>query len=179
MNIFAREAIENGLALKGTLSDSKIELVDVSVLKPHEDIDAGKLRALREDLLKNGINLPIVVDRKTKIILDGHHRYHVFKRMHIKKIPVFYVDYSDSRIVIDSWRGQKITKGDVIKKVASGGVFPRKTTKHMFLSEGGRTHISSVLPNAGIMLTELMLPKDAKRKIPDAHNSAPAKEGTV
>lgn len=61
-------------------------------------------------------------------------------------MPVFYVDYFDDRIILDSWNGLKLTKSDVIKKVSSGELFPNKTTKHMFLSDNGITHISSIIP---------------------------------
>lgn len=164
MNIFAysRANERTSVKLESRLHASKIDLVDISHLKPHEEIDSAKLKDLKGCITEHGLMFPIVADKKTKIILDGHHRYNVFKKMKLAKIPVFYVDYSDNRIVVDSWSGKKITKQDVIDKVASGKVFPLKTTKHMFLSDDGPKHISSVLPSANVRISELAA-KKAKR----------------
>lgn len=164
MNIFAyARANETNSSLKTRLHQSKIDLVDITHLKPHEGIEAEKLKDLAECISEHGLLFPIVADKKTKIILDGHHRYHVFKKMNLEKIPVFYVDYLDERIIVDSWNGKKISKQEVISKVKSGGIFPLKTTKHMFISEKGLTHISSVLPGANVKVSELAAKRAKKR----------------
>ena len=116
-----------------------VELVDVSKLKPHEQVSDEDMNSLRNSLLKEDkciLKFPIVCEKEYNIIIDGHNRYHIFKELGLKKIPVYYVDYFDDRIVVDSWReGEKVTKRDVIEAAKSGKVFPPKTTKHLYIKK--------------------------------------------
>ncbi|VVB61172.1 ParB-like nuclease domain protein [uncultured archaeon] len=130
-------------------------MIDISDLKPHEEIDPKRVFQIQESIIKEGLKHPIVVDKLTKIILDGHHRYNVMKSLKIDKVPVFYVDYFDSRIVVDSWNGLKLTKNDVINNVREGKLFPNKTTKHMFISEKGVVHISLITPEINVDILNL------------------------
>lgn len=142
-------------SLKWRLKQLGIELADLHNLKPHELVDDDRLVEIRESIVKNGMLYPIVAERETSIILDGHHRFNIFKRFGIRVIPVFYVDYSDDRVVLDSWNGMEITKGEVIGAVNSGRLFSNKTTKHMFLLDGRPVHISSIVPRIGLNVFKL------------------------
>ena len=143
-------AIDNGFLSGDMLKRVNVELVSVSELKPHEEIDENRLSEVLESITREGLKYPVVVDRRTNIIIDGHHRFNTFKKLNVDKIPVFYVDYFDARIVLDSWRGLKLTKNDVIEKVDSGKLFLHKTTKHVFLSDNGPVHISVILPEVNL-----------------------------
>ena len=136
MNVFA------GQATKRILGTLKTERIDALI--QHEHTDEKHLDEVRKSILKEGLNFPIVADKKTKLVLDGHHRLNALKGLGVRNIPVLYVDYFDDRIVLDSWRGQKLTKEEVLANAASGKLFPIKTTKHMFLSSNGLRHISSI-----------------------------------
>lgn len=114
-----------------------------------------RLKQVRESILSEGLKHPIVVDRATKIILDGHHRYNTLKSLRIEKVPVFYVNYFDDRIIVDSWNGAKLTKKDVVEKVNSGGLFPKKTTKHMIRTETGLVHISIIMPTINLDILKI------------------------
>lgn len=105
--------------------------------------------------MSEGLKHPIVVDRETKIILDGHHRYNTLKSLKIEKVPVFYVNYFDDKIVLDSWNGAKLTKKDVIEKVKSDELFPKKTTKHMIQTETGLVHISIIMPTINLDILKI------------------------
>ena len=146
---------ENLSSLKNRLKLLKIKLCKISELKPHENIDRNHLLAVKTSLIKEGLNFPIVTDKDTNTILDSHHRFNIFKELKIKIIPVFYVDYSDDRIILDSWKGQKVTKNEVISAANSGKLFPNKTTKHMFLSNNELKHISSTIPKVDLDIFKL------------------------
>ena len=139
-------AVNNYVLLVEKLKQQNVELIGVSELKPHEQVNEKRILEVRESIITEGLKYPIVVDKATKIILDGHHRYNILKKLKVSKVPVFFVNYFDERIILDSWNGAKLTKNDVVKKVNSGKLFPQKTTKHMFASEKGITHISSIIP---------------------------------
>jgi len=142
---------------KSTMSsiDENIKIVRTDKLRPHEEVDQERVEEVARCIQNIGLQYPVVADRKTNIILDGHHRYNAFRKMKIKDIPVYYIDYEDKQIIIDSWTGNKITKEDVIKKVDSGGLFPQKTTKHMLLTEKGLAHISISLPRVNLKIEKL------------------------
>ena len=62
-------------------------------------------------------------------------------------LPVDYLD--DQRIAVDVWPGcgrDRITKEEVIAMAASGGLFPPKTSRHVFTFE---------LPKLSIPLDDL------------------------
>ena len=113
----------------------EIVLIEVSKLLPHEEIKQKELRKLI-DLVKKrgGLYDPILVDRETKILLDGHHRYNTALHLGLKFIPGIEVDYlEDESIQVESWSGKeemKITKESVLSMAKSGNLFPPKTSKH-------------------------------------------------
>jgi len=113
----------------------KIMLVDIHKLRCHEAVDKGRLAALQKQLEVSGIIYrPIIVDRRSYVILDGHHRYTVLKHLGAKKIPVHFVDYfsSDVRVYVRRKNMQmKLLKEAVIATANMNHVFPSKTTRHL------------------------------------------------
>ena len=113
----------------------EIVLIQMSELLPHEEIKQKKLRTLI-DLVKKrgGLYEPILVDRETKTLLDGHHRYNTALHLGLKFIPGIEVDYlEDESIQVESWPGKeemKITKESVLSMAKSENLFPPKTSKH-------------------------------------------------
>ena len=86
------------------------------------------IREIRKDgFLKN----PIIVDRNTKVILDGHHRFNALRRMNCKKIMVCFVDYNSDKIRVYPRGKMKVTKEKIINAGLSGKKLKAKTTKHM------------------------------------------------
>ena len=72
---------------------------------------------------------PIIVDRGTNVILDGHHRFAAADKLGLGLIPAILVDYPDSEISVSSWRsGIEIGSDDVIKAGVSGRLLPSKTS---------------------------------------------------
>ena len=113
----------------------EIVLIQISELLPHEEIKQKKLRKLI-DLVKKrgGLYEPILVDRETKTLLDGHHRYNTALHLGLKFIPGIEIDYlEDESIQVESWPGKeemKITKESVLSMAKSENLFPPKTSKH-------------------------------------------------
>lgn len=110
----------------------QIKIIKNSLLKPHERIRKIHARKLLKQIAVDGmIKNPIVADRNSGVILDGHHRVWVVKNLGLTKIPVYLVDYQDRKIKVVSWRkGGKITKRQVIEAGISGKLLRPKTSKH-------------------------------------------------
>ena len=110
-----------------------ITLLPIDVLKQHEQVLKYNVATVEHDLLRDGvIRDPIVVDRKTMIILDGHHRYNVLKHMGAAYVPVYLVDYASSAVQVHSWRpGVHISKDDVVRAGLSGHLMAAKSSRHV------------------------------------------------
>jgi hypothetical protein len=81
-----------------------ITILDISSLHLHEEILPQLLNRLVEtinedDMLKH----PIIVDRKTLVVLDGMHRVAALKRLNCEKIPVCLVDYENPAVTVGCW----------------------------------------------------------------------------
>jgi hypothetical protein len=119
-------------------------LIDLESLKEHEEIRPDYLEELKNEILSDGIlKMPIAVDKKTYIILDGHHRLHALKKIGCKRIPVILFDYQSPEIeVLPHREGETVTKEMIIQTALKGRRMPPKTSKHMIMIEGELKHIS-------------------------------------
>ena len=115
--------------------EEDVQLVPVEWLKPHEEIKPRNRDKLL-DMTKRwgGYTKPLIVDKKTGAILDGHHRYSIAGELNLMRIPVIAVDYlNDDSIEVDVWPAANIdslTKNEVIEMSLSANVFPPKTSRH-------------------------------------------------
>jgi len=115
--------------------EEDVQLVPVEWLKPHEEIKPRNRDKLLEMTKRwGGYTKPLIVDRVTGAILDGHHRYSIALELNLAKLPVIAVDYLlDETIEVDVWPSagvDSLTKEEVIAMSLSGEVFPPKTSRH-------------------------------------------------
>lgn len=111
-----------------------LKLLAVNQLIPHEKVESRKLEKVLADLKKTQIlRKPVVIDVKSNIILDGHHRCQAFKEMGIREIPCLMVDYFSKDIKVYFRRPEiknRLVKELILKYAEEGKLFPYKTTKH-------------------------------------------------
>ena len=110
-------------------------LIEPGALKPHEDVDADRVRALAEEIhLADSFYPPVLIDDASRVILDGHHRWHASVLLALVWLPCYAVDYkNDPAIRVISRRSEiAITKDDVIAMGLSGRSYPYKTTRHVY-----------------------------------------------
>jgi ParB-like chromosome segregation protein Spo0J len=116
-------------------------LVDIRKLKCHEKVDKNRLRKLQKNIeARKAIYKPIIVDRVSYVILDGHHRYTVLKQLGVRKVPVYFVDYLSPNVKVYLRRKNlqmKILKEAVIAMAKVKRVFPVKTTRHVIPNRPG------------------------------------------
>tara|TARA_B100000767_G_C19756991_1_gene533379 strand:+ start:58 stop:492 length:435 start_codon:yes stop_codon:yes gene_type:complete len=115
--------------------EEDVQLVPVEWLKPHEEIKPRNRDKLLEMTKRwGGYTKPLIVDKLTGAILDGHHRYSIAGELNLAQIPVIAVDYlTDESIEVDVWPSAAIeglTKQQVIEMSLSDNVFPPKTSRH-------------------------------------------------
>ena len=115
------------------LFKKQLRLIEIHKLKQHEKINKVNYNELLKKIQTNGYVAPIVVDKKTFIILDGHHRCAVLKAMAFTTIPVHFVDYQNEIVKVSSWKkNEDLTKDEVVTMGMSKNLFPPKTSKHLF-----------------------------------------------
>jgi hypothetical protein len=136
---------------------NNICLIDLEELKEHEEIRPDYLEELKNEILSDGIlKMPIAVDKKTYIILDGHHRLHALKKIGCKRIPVILFDYQSPEIeVLPHREGETVNKEMIIQTALAGRRMPPKTSRHMILVEGELKHISILETVINIPLEKL------------------------
>jgi L-serine kinase (ADP) len=108
------------------------ELVDVSRLKRHEETDEKNLRRVMDSLRRTGVvRNPLVADRESLVILDGHHRLEAARRLHLRRMPVQLVEYLGSDIRVVPRRDTAVSKEQVVERGLKNDPFPPKTTRHV------------------------------------------------
>jgi len=90
----------------------QIKNIAIGLLKPHEEICLLRLKSLRVGDQKSGcVKNPIIADKNTLVILDGHHRWNSLLSLGAAFCPCCLVDYQSGEIGVACWRaGEKISK---------------------------------------------------------------------
>ncbi|GEN26541.1 hypothetical protein HVA01_01870 [Halovibrio variabilis] len=114
-----------------------IKLIDIMILKPHESINEERVNEIANLIINEGLwKHPIVIDNKTKIIMDGHHRYHAAKKLGLISIPCWLLSYDDAYLNVLSWKtGESFDIKGIIDVVDKGTLYPPKTTRHIITRE--------------------------------------------
>jgi ParB-like chromosome segregation protein Spo0J len=113
----------------------EFELIAPRQLVPHEEVDAERVERLADEIRNAGTFYPpVLVDRATRVILDGHHRWHASSRLGLALLPCYTVSYfDDPTIRVMSRRPEiDVTKHSVIDTALAGRIYPHKTTRHMY-----------------------------------------------
>lgn len=110
-----------------------VSFVDVKSLVRIEDYDRKRALKLKNIIISdNAWTVPIIVEKKHHLILDGHHRFEVAKALGFSRIPAILVDYND----IDVWSLRKeifVDQETVIKHAyEENKIYPYKTVKHKY-----------------------------------------------
>lgn len=137
--------------------ETAYSIVEIKKLKEHEEVNGKDLEVLKKKIATDRVfTTPIVVDKNTNVILDGHYRFNVLKALGCSKIPVIMVDYKAPEIKVLPWReGDNVTKDMVIKAAFTGKKLLPKTSKHMVEVDGKLEHIRAIQKPVAVPLDEL------------------------
>jgi hypothetical protein len=114
---------------------SKIILIDPDKLHVHEAVDPKQVLRVIAEMKKSGrFDTPLLVDKRSLVVLDGHHRLWASKELGYKRLPCYCVDYlKDDRIQLESWRPDvRLTKEKVLEMGLGENMYPQKTTRHIY-----------------------------------------------
>ena len=126
-----------------TSSDYKVELVSVLNVRRTEEHDNNRVSSLLEKIRAQAVwTDPIIIEKHTGLIMDGHHRLNAGKRLSLKYVPCIKLEYVDERVELGFWRDNfKLQVKDILALKTSGKVLPYKTTRHTFSPAIGRCDI--------------------------------------
>ncbi len=83
---------------------SKLDILKVSELLSHEQTVPANLKRLKEAMLNIGQLVdPIIVDKKSKVVLDGNHRLKVLQVIECPQSVCQMVDYHEKNITVGTW----------------------------------------------------------------------------
>ncbi|PIR92805.1 transcriptional regulator [Candidatus Falkowbacteria bacterium CG10_big_fil_rev_8_21_14_0_10_43_10] len=109
-----------------------IQYISIEKLRTHERTSPTALAALREKIKRDGfLKNPVIVEKRHRIVLDGHHRLQALKDLGCTLAPVFLVDYMDKKIRVAGRRPNiSVSKEKIIMRALAEKCFPYKTTRH-------------------------------------------------
>jgi ParB-like chromosome segregation protein Spo0J len=113
----------------------EFKLIAPTELLPHEDVDKERVAGLAGEIRAAGFFYPpVLADAGTRVILDGHHRWHASRRLGLALVPCWCVDYLGDPVirVISRREDIEVTKPGVLAMAAAGRIYPHKTTRHMY-----------------------------------------------
>jgi len=123
-------------------SNLKTVLLSIDELKPHEKGSQLYLELLRQEILRDGIlKYPIIADEKTRVIMDGMHRWLALKSLGYTLIPVILVNaFQNPKIRVGKRRIHRYISNSheeiPIEKVISAGLsrslMKPRSTRHFF-----------------------------------------------
>jgi histidinol-phosphate/aromatic aminotransferase/cobyric acid decarboxylase-like protein len=116
----------------------ELKTIHLSELICHEEIlysNGDRLCSYLESL-ENYKTIPtIIADKRTNMIIDGHHRFHTLSKLNIHTVPVLFVDYRHPSILVNV-SNLSMTKEIVERTVQEGKLLPPKSTRHAYISKG-------------------------------------------
>jgi L-serine kinase (ADP) len=129
-------------------SPPEFRLLPIARLRGHEEHDPAKVDELAREMLRTGRFVdPIWVARDSWVILNGHHRVEALRKLGLKRVPAWILDYDGEHVDLDRWApGPPIEKREVLDRAHQGQPFPPKTTRHRLRVE---------LPSRSVPLAEL------------------------
>ena len=108
----------------GDLDDIRdaLILVDLASLQTYEQTEPHKVAEIVVSLRRTQILVnPIVVDPYLNLLIDGHHRVEAFRRLGLKRIPAYMVDYLSPAVDVRGWSRATTAPAPEVQWAFSGG----------------------------------------------------------
>ena len=112
-------------------------LLPLEILKPHEEYCENNYAYWMEQIINNGYwTKPILVEEKTKIIMDGHHRYQIACALKLRQIPCILSSYNNPNLSVTSFKSGLLMDSNIIINAGlSGKLLGKKSTRHELVTE--------------------------------------------
>lgn len=106
-------------------------MLPINKLLAHEQVSQQRLVEIMSLINQKGIIVnPVIIDKKTKVVLDGHHRVECLKRLGCSLVPAMEVDYFSDQVRV-FLRREELIKEIVLSRALKKRLLPDKTTRHL------------------------------------------------
>lgn len=121
----------------------KVKLILMNQIKPSEEHSIEMVSSLLDNVINENVwTHPILIENKNFVIMDGHHRYQVAKKLNFKRIPCIIIGYDNPYLRVKSRiDGANIYIRDIINAGLSGQLLKFKSTQHELLFDLIKTQI--------------------------------------
>lgn len=109
-----------------------IVLIPVDRILPNEEHDVGRLVEVLDSIERTGRwTAPIVLERTSLAVMDGHHRLAAARALSFVRVPCVLLDYA--AVKVESRRpGIDVDGAQIIARSRACTLYPPKTTRHVF-----------------------------------------------
>ena len=131
----------------------KNEVININNIKIHENVVTENMIAFEQYLTKSqNYLIPSILVSEEMVLIDGHHRLELLKKMGYNQIPVTIIDYHNPIILTHNDHEKQISKELVINTALSGNTLPPKTTRHILCIDKQFVPISILSTNVSLCL---------------------------
>ena len=178
------------VSFPATSTGRLVSAVPIGRLVPHEEHDDRRALRLARHIGHMGVwTAPLVIERDSLVIMDGHHRLRAAQTLRLSMLPAVLLSYEDGGVLLQAWRkGETWSPATVLSRARSGLLLPRKTTRHLFQPVIGSVDIpldrltaqrgpespwAGLRPNAPTGVSELMQARLASSVSPSSPSGPP------
>ncbi|HYG05698.1 MAG TPA: ParB N-terminal domain-containing protein [Stenotrophomonas sp.] len=109
-----------------------IQLLPLPWILPTEQHHGDHAEHLARDMTEHAVwRVPIVVERCSYAVMDGHHRLCAAHRLGLAAAPCLLLDYQQVQVQA-SREGYLVTPAEILRRALTGDPYPPKTTRHRF-----------------------------------------------
>lgn len=109
-----------------------IELIPTEQILPNEEHNETRLLEVLDSISRSGRwTTPIVLERASLAVMDGHHRLAAARQLSLLRVPCVLLDYT--QIGVEARRPDFYVDGaQIITRSRARLLYPPKTTRHIF-----------------------------------------------
>jgi cytidyltransferase-like protein len=106
--------------------------VDINSIKIHENVIIENVIAFESYLEKSqNFLIPSIIISEEMVLIDGHHRLELMKKMGYSNIPVTIINYYHPSVLTHIIKEKQLSKQTIIETALSGKTLPPKSTRHV------------------------------------------------
>lgn len=138
----------------------KFKIISIKTIIPHEEYNQEAVDQLTDRIKDTeAFTHPVLVDKKTGLLIDGHHRYNAMINLGAKYIPAYLINYSSPKLIAfkEAPGNSVISKKEILSKAIQNKLYPKKFTFHAFCESGKHIcHLSTYLKKKTTELKKLL-----------------------
>lgn len=112
--------------------DWPILLIATDLILPNEQYVEARLLEVIDSIARSGRwTAPIVVEKESLAVMDGHHRLAAAKRLALPRVPCLMLDYA--QVTVQARRNEYcVDVAQILERSRTNRLYPPKTTRHIF-----------------------------------------------